>query len=291
MRKPWTFRRPWTNWASLRRREIIVPIDIPVDAEVQVPTRSAVYTAQPPSVQVDTRVFVQSVRFRTRRYQLKKQTVFRPKNFTIQRPVVLPLGESPIATEIFVPQSNATYVAPPPVIQIVTGTVVNVPLSRATYTALDPTTKRSVKVSPSVSVMNYTAWTPVVNPSPEPEEVKGGRPYLMRRRRRFILPNGTFFEGNDSEALERLRRFFSQQEKKDQLTKPKDERPTLPLMQEPEDGDILEAPVASPVMMTLPDLRVMQFQLQAQPPQSIDPQLLSVLLQRIDDEEAAMLLL
>lgn len=288
MHKNWTFRRPWADWYSGGRRDILVPIGglDQQSATVQVPQRFASYTALPPTTRIIRLDPVANMRWRARRYRDSRRTVFRYDSLTRQRPVIVPLEPGAQDVVIFSPIGVASYTAYAPQIVIKDVGDVVVPLAQATYTAFAPEIPPQIVVD--LGVATYTALDPTVNADPSKP---AGKPYLIKRRRRFVLPNGQFFEGTDAEAIERLRQFLADQAKKDQLTRPKDERPKVPAMTRSEDAETLELPEVGTSMLSLPDLRVMQFQLQAQQPQSIDPQLLSVLLQRIDDEEAAMLLL
>ena len=149
----------------------------------------------------------------------------------------------------------------------------------------------------TVLVLNVTetdqAFTVTPRIGPEEGPIKGGLPPVRKRkRRRYILPDGRSFD-DPNRALFELRELLTRQPVPgEDQTAGADrgaERPESAQgpAQEAAAPAPLSAKLMSEVVADLPEL------IQARPltADSIDSQLVSVLLQRIDDEEAAMLLL
>ena len=250
---------------------MLVPIGA-VDSRaaiVNVPQATAVNRGWAPEVKNADRKVEASVSPEERVSRARGVGIYRPKAFRIVRDRLIPLKVTAISALVVPPTGTAVNTGFPPDVSIKDDGQIFVPLGLCFNTGYAPEVKADVPVPPQGAAP----------------------PYLMRRRRRqYRLPNGTVYF-SEEEALFNLNRWLAEQAKKDQLTRPKDERPSLPAVSQEDDTEEIPEYLGGPSLTDLPALRLMQLQLEAQPPQSIDPQLLSVLLQRIDDEEAAMLLL
>ncbi len=130
-----------------------------------------------------------------------------------------------------------------------------------------------------------------VTPRLETGEIAGGLPIRPKRKRRYILPDNRVFDDPDR-ALFELRQLLRQSE----ASEPKPEASGVAPSQPSSAYDAKDENVApeafSPATMTRV-FRELPALIEARPAEMepIDPQLLSVLFERIDDEEAAILLL
>ena len=155
----------------------------------------------------------------------------------------------------------------------------------------DVTFRRTYILKAETGVYSWTGQNADLFKGDKPERKPAGLP--ERKRRRYILPNNMVYDDPDR-ALFELRRYLLDAQAKSRTEEPDgpDGVPSTSIARV--DSDPAQAPsgplttgLMQGVVLDLPDL------IRAQPIEAepIDPQLLSVLFQRIDDEEAAMLLL